>query len=124
MPDSFSNRLSQILKIRDIKPADLAKLTGLSRGTISSYLSGRWEAKQNNLYMIATALHVSPSWLIGYDVPMEWHPEHESFSLSEKEKALIKKYRELSSSGQATVDAVINVQYEILNKEKNTKANS
>ena len=120
MPDSFSNRLFQILQIRDIKPADLAKLTGLSRGTISSYLSGRWEAKQNNLYAIATALHVSPSWLMGYDVPMDLSLQNASSMLSDREKNLVSKYRALNESGKATVDAVVNVQYEILQESNNS----
>lgn len=120
MPNSFSNRLSKILQIRDIKPADLAKLTGLSRGTISSYLSGRWEAKQNNLYAIATALHVSPSWLMGYDVPMDWSPQNASSVLSDREKNLVAKYRTLNDTGKATVDAVVNVQYEILQKHNDS----
>lgn len=120
MPDSFSNRLFQILQIRDIKPADLAKLTGLSRGTISSYLSGRWEAKQNNLYAIATALHVSPSWLMGYDVPMDLSLQNASSMLSDREKNLVSKYRALNESGKATVDAVVNIQYDILQKNNNS----
>lgn len=35
-------------------------------------MAGRWKSKQDKLYLIARALHISPAWLTGYDVPMEW----------------------------------------------------
>lgn len=68
---TFSERLREILELKNIKAIDLAKLSGISRGAISSYLSGRWKAKQNNIYLIANALNVNEAWLMGYDVPME-----------------------------------------------------
>lgn len=68
---TFSERLREILELRNIKAIDLAKLSGISRGAISSYLSGRWKAKQNNIYLLANALNVNEAWLMGYDVPMD-----------------------------------------------------
>lgn len=64
-------RIAEAMRIRGMKQSDLTKKTGISKGAISSYLSGRYEPKQDGIYALAKALDVSESWLIGYDVPME-----------------------------------------------------
>lgn len=67
----FATRLREALHMREMKPIELSALTGISRGSISSYLSARWAPKQNNIYLIARALNVSEAWLMGYDVTMD-----------------------------------------------------
>lgn len=69
--DTFANRLSYALTIRNIKPIELAEITKIDKSKISSYMSGRYKAKTDGLQIIADALNVSPIWLMGYDVPME-----------------------------------------------------
>lgn len=66
---TFGNRIEEGLALRGIKAIDLARLTGISRSSISSYITGRWKAKQNNVFLIAQALNVNEAWLLGYDVP-------------------------------------------------------
>ena len=68
---TFAERLNQALEIRDIKAADLARSTEVPEASISCYRKGQYEAKQNRVYEFARVLHVSPAWLMGYDVPME-----------------------------------------------------
>jgi transcriptional regulator with XRE-family HTH domain len=53
------------------KQADLVRETGLDRGSISSYLSGKYEPKQKAIYKLSQALDVSEAWLLGYEVPMD-----------------------------------------------------
>ena len=67
----FASRLSQALEARGLKAADLSKKTKVAEGTISCYINGRYEAKQNRVQVFAEALDVNPAWLMGYDVPME-----------------------------------------------------
>ena len=67
----FASRLSQALEARGMKAADLSKKTKVAEGTISCYINGRYEAKQNRVQVFAEALDVNPAWLMGYDVPME-----------------------------------------------------
>lgn len=67
----FASRLSQALEARGMKAADLSKKTKVAEGTISCYINGRYEAKQNRVQVFAEALNVNPAWLMGYDVPME-----------------------------------------------------
>lgn len=67
--DKFKNRLRLALDQASMKPIDLAKALNLSRGTISQYLSGVCVPKTDRIYLMAQALKVSPSWLMGFDEP-------------------------------------------------------
>lgn len=69
--DEFKNRFNKILFFKAIKPVELAEKTGLSKSTISHYMSGYTKPKSDRLYMLAKALNVNEAWLMGYDVPME-----------------------------------------------------
>lgn len=66
-----AERIKEGMELRDLKQADLAERTGISKGALSSYISGRYLPKQNNIYLIAKALNVNEAWLMGNDVPME-----------------------------------------------------
>lgn len=68
--DTFSNRLNEAIRKRNIKPIELSEITGLDKSKISSYMSGRYKAKQDGIYILAKALNVSEAWLMGLDVPM------------------------------------------------------
>ena len=67
---TISERLREALSAAGKKQADLVRETGLDRGSVSSYLSGKYEPKQKAIYKMARALNVSESWLMGYNVPM------------------------------------------------------
>lgn len=67
---TISQRLREAMDNAGKKQADLVRETGLDRGAISSYLSGKYEPKQKAIYKLAQALDVSESWLLGYEVPM------------------------------------------------------
>lgn len=66
---STASRLREALDAAGKKQADLVRETGLDRGAVSSYLSGKYEPKQMATYKMARALGVSEMWLAGYDVP-------------------------------------------------------
>lgn len=76
--ETFSERLDKALAYRNMKPVDLAKLTGISESTISQYRSGYAKPKEKRLVVIANALRVDPSWLMGIDVPMSKAPTYEA----------------------------------------------
>lgn len=69
--DSFANRLSEAIKMRGISQAELARRAGIGRNSISDYIKGKYEAKQDYLSQLAVTLDVNESWLMGLDVPME-----------------------------------------------------
>lgn len=63
----FINRLKSIMSEHKITQSELSKRTGIRQSSISDWLNGRYEPKQDKIYLIAQALGVSPSWLLGYD---------------------------------------------------------
>lgn len=75
MEENFSIRLKKAMLIRNIKAEDLSKISNVPKSAISQYLSGMYEAKQKTIYKLSNALDVSPSWLLGLDVPMQKNSE-------------------------------------------------
>lgn len=60
-------RIAEAMKDKGISQAELSRRTGISKGALSSYINGRYEPKQKNIYKIAAALNVSEGWLLGGD---------------------------------------------------------
>lgn len=69
------NRISEALKIRNLRQVDLVEKTGIKKSSINNWIAQRWQPKQDALFKMARALDVSEMWLAGYDVPMERAPE-------------------------------------------------
>ena len=63
----FVNRLKAAMDKAGVKAVDLHNRTGISKSTISEYLSGNYEPKQKNIYKLATALGIMPSELMGIE---------------------------------------------------------
>lgn len=61
-------RLREAMREAGKKQIDLARETGLSHSTISRYLSGAVEPRQDATHKLSIALNVSELWLWGYDV--------------------------------------------------------
>lgn len=70
MKEEFKVRLKKAMDARNMKPVDLVEKTGIPKGQISYYLSGKTTPKNDRLYLISKALDVSEAWLLGYDVGM------------------------------------------------------
>lgn len=66
-----SKRLQEAMNSSRMRQADLARATGLSKGGISNYVTGRYEPKSDIISKLAKALNVSEMWLWGYDVPKD-----------------------------------------------------
>lgn len=73
-PSTFAERLKTALETKDITKAELSRLSGISRSSLTHYVKGDWEGKQDAVYAIAQALNLNEAWLMGYDVPMERGP--------------------------------------------------
>lgn len=67
--ESTCKRLNEAFQNSNLKQADLVKLTGIDKSSISLYLSGKVTPKGDKLYKLALALNVDPVWLSGFDVP-------------------------------------------------------
>ncbi len=69
--NTFKNRLLHAMNLKGLKQVDLVNSTGIAKATMSGYMKGEFEPKQKNLHLISKSLKVNPSWLMGFDVPME-----------------------------------------------------
>lgn len=103
--DSCSQRISDALKHRNMKQADLCKLAKVPKSSLSLYLSGAYEPKQDRIYDMARVLNVSEAWLMGYDVPMERQKatSPEESKLNEGEKLLLDLFRKIPEDQQGLV---------------------
>ena len=112
-----AKRLNYILNYKGMKQADLVRKTNLPKSAISQYLSGKVEPKQDNLYIIAEALNVSEAWLMGYDTDMEKIISSNIINLSNQEKALIDKFRQLNEQQKYKVMGYIDSELNNIAKE-------
>jgi len=78
---TFSERLRDALKYRNMSAAELSRKAGISEGVISQYKSGLYEPKDDRADILARILHVSVVWLFGYDVPMDTELSKEDAAL-------------------------------------------
>lgn len=117
---SCGQRISMALSIRDMKQADLCKSAKVPKSSLSLYLSGAYEPKQERIYDMAKALNVDEAWLMGYDVPMERQSAKKSpeeLKLSEGEKLWLELYHKLSDESRDILIATIG-SFDKLSKDK------
>lgn len=104
---STSERLQEAMNAARMKQADLARATGLSKGGISNYVTGRYEPKSDIISKLAKALSVSEMWLWGYDVPKERtavkSASTSASDLSEVERILLDLFRRVPEEHQQMV---------------------
>ena len=67
----FARRLKQCMLANNIKQVDLVERTGINKSKISSYCSGRYMPKSENLVKIANILNVEAAYLMGIDIENE-----------------------------------------------------
>ena len=82
---TFAERLKEALDLRQMTKADLSRMTGISKSSLTHYEKGDWEGKQDAVYKIAKALGVTEAWLMGFDASMDPAPSQESKQPSELE---------------------------------------
>lgn len=95
MTSTFSERLKLALELRHISCAELSRKTGIDEGALSNYRNGKYEAKQDKIYLMSQQLDVSHAWLMGYDVPM----------ISQKEVRI----DEIPKDRQEVINTIINL---------------
>lgn len=61
--DTFGDKLRQAMEKAEMNATELSEKTGISKSTISRYLSGGYIAKQRNLLKLSLALRVDPKFL-------------------------------------------------------------
>ena len=93
-------RLREALQRKNMRQADLVAHTGIDKSQISSYLSGKYKPKQENLTLLAEALDVSEYWLLGVDEAAERGTEKaDSSAIAQGQCSVIfQKHRTLGCS--------------------------
>lgn len=85
----FHESLKQIMKQRDLKQADLCRMSGIDTGLMSLYVNGKRSPTLTNAIAIADALQISLDELAGRSAPKRVI-----------EQRLLSDFRELSDEGQ------------------------
>ena len=100
--ESCGQRISKALDIKGMKQADLCKLAKVPKSSLSLYLSGAYEPKQNRIYDMARVLDVNEAWLMGYDVPMDRDKKTSPSepTLTEGEKMVLELFRKIPEERQ------------------------
>ena len=66
----FKDRLIYAMEIENITSMELSKKTNIPKSSISQYRHGYTQPTRNRIHILATALNVSETWLLGFNVGM------------------------------------------------------
>lgn len=77
--NKFKDRLSEAMRSKGYSQSELARRSGVGRNSISDYLKGKYEAKQDKIYLLAKALNVDEAWLMGMNTDKERKAKGQSF---------------------------------------------
>lgn len=109
--ETCDKRIKIALSIRNMKQAELCKLANVPKSSLSLYLSGAYEPKQDRIYSMAKVLNVSEAWLMGYDVPMnkEQIDINVELNISHEEKLMLELFRKVPEDKQQMVIQMVKV---------------
>lgn len=96
----FSTNLKQIMLDHSKTQSDLVKDLNLRQATVSDWLNGKKYPRMDKVELLAKYFNVSINDLIMVVPKFE-------YTMSPKEKMIIKKYRQLDAGGQDRVDRMI-----------------
>ena len=109
------NRIKERRLFLELSYQDLSNATGISKSTLQRYETGFIKKVPiNQIEVLATALHVTPSYLLGWDEEKELPLE-----LSTAEIQHIKKYRLLDEGGKDRIDRQID--FELYQQEQDAE---
>lgn len=113
---SIGSRIKERREELQITQVELAKMVGVSKGSIGNYESGVSAPNEKILYKLFTALNCDANYL--YQDDMQILLSENEFKIKSSEKATIKKYRTLDEYGKKAVDDLIDNEYERCQQEK------
>lgn len=97
----FKDMLKSLREERGLSQDELARVTQLSKSTISMYENGNREPKFETLEVIADFFNVDMNTLLDKKQPI--------MVLTQQEETHIKKYRQLDADGKEEIDDLIDV---------------
>ena len=63
-------RLKEMMEKLNLKPVDICKRSGIQKSSLSNYINGTREPRQDQISLICDPYGINPAWLMGYDVQM------------------------------------------------------
>ena len=90
----IKERLNEAMKLRGMTASELAGKSGLAKSSVSRYLSGENIPRSIAIGKMATALNVSPAWILGYNLTIDGQeiPTIDVDRLNEDNKAKLFAY--------------------------------
>lgn len=90
----IKDRLNEAMRLRQTTVSELAKKSGLSKSSVSRYLSGENIPRSIAIGKLANALNVSPTWILGYKVTIDGKEivEIDTDKLTDENKARLIAY--------------------------------
>ena len=90
----IKDRLNEAMKLRGMNAKELSDKSGLAKSSVSRYLSGENIPRSIAIGKMATALNVSPAWILGYNLTIDGKeiPTIDVEKLNEDNKAKLFAY--------------------------------
>lgn len=108
----FAQNLKNIMQKRNKTQSDLVKDLSFRQATVSDWLNGKKYPRMDKVEKLANYLGVSINELLMQSVSEPPIPE---IQLTDQEKSMIKKYRQLNADGKSRVDYVLNMEFDLMN---------
>jgi transcriptional regulator with XRE-family HTH domain len=125
---SIAERLREAMDIKGISAAELSRTTKITTASISHYLAGRYSPKQDKIYLLARELHVSPAWLMGFNVDIDGKIDDRHKLLTAEENRRKADMFEIDDvfprSVQAKLSQCLDTMYELLQLECKKKSDN
>ena len=101
MKTVFTERMARAMFMKGIRQSEIVYKTGIDKGSISSYINGRYKPSADNIAKIADALGVTSDWLLG----------REEIPISE---LMMPKTREVKILGSVAAGVPITAQEDVI----------
>lgn len=108
----FAQNLKNIMQKRNKTQSDLVKDLSFRQATVSDWLNGKKYPRMDKVEKLANYLGVSINELLMQSV---FEPPIPAIQLTDQEKSMIKKYRQLNADGKSRVDYVLNMEFDLVN---------
>lgn len=103
--DIKTERLNEAFRLSGLSQTELCKRTGINKGALSSYLSGRYFPKQQAIEKLSVALGVSICYLMGLEEPSLSGAA--ASPVNDDEQVFLDMYRALDPDDRAEVRGFI-----------------
>ena len=97
----FAQNLKNIMQKRNKTQSDLVKDLSFRQATVSDWLNGKKYPRMDKVEKLANYLGVSINELLMQSV---YEPPIPEIQLTDQEKSMIKKYRQLNADGKLVID--------------------